>query len=137
MVKEQRTLRKAISGKVDPSMKTNKIRVSKDATQKLQTLKARTGLTPNILSRLGFCLSLADPTAPNEVQVKEDGMEFNRYTLTGLYDNLFVSLLKERCVRDGIDLEDNLEKQFLLHLNRGIFIVHSKIRRLSDLMQFC
>lgn len=118
-------------------MKANKFRVSKDATQKLQTLKARTGLTPNVLSRLGLCLSFADQTPPSEIQAKEDGMEFNRYTLTGLYDNLYISLLKERCVLDGIDIEEDLEKQFLLHLNRGIFIMHSKIRSLSDLMQFC
>lgn len=117
-------------------MKLNKIKISQDATQKLRTLKARTGLTPNILSRLGLCLSFADKTSPNDIEIKEDGMEFNRYTLTGHYDSLFVSLLKERCDKDGIEIDGNLERQFLLHLNRGVFILYSKVRNLGDLMQF-
>ena len=64
-------------------MNLNKIKISNDATQKLRTLKIRTGLTPNILCRLGFCLSLNEPGIPRLTNFQEDGMEFNRYTLTG------------------------------------------------------
>jgi DNA sulfur modification protein DndE len=37
---------------------------TKDADNKLRALKARTGITPNILCRIGFCMSLEVPTEP-------------------------------------------------------------------------
>jgi DNA sulfur modification protein DndE len=74
--------------------------------QRLRILKARTGLTPNLLCRLGFCLSLNDPTPPNPAQYPEDGpREINRYSLTGQWDRFFFALLRERLVRDGLDPE--------------------------------
>ena len=85
-------------------MDLNKIKISQDATQKLRLLKGRTGLTPNILCRIGFCLSLNEPGVPDLKKLADDGMEFNRYTLTGQYDVLFISLLKERCSQDNIIL---------------------------------
>jgi DNA sulfur modification protein DndE len=114
-------------------MNLNKIKISIDATQKLKTLKTRTGLTPNILCRIGFCLSLNEHGIPDTSQFQEDGIEFNRYTLTGKYDTLFVSLLKERCIQDGVSIEDNIAKQFLGHLNRGILLIFNRIKNLSDM----
>lgn len=83
-------------------MKLSRVRFSHDATIKLRTLKLRTGLTPNILARLGFMLSLQDPSIPSADAFPDDGMEINRYTLTGDYDLAFCSLLKHRCVQNSI-----------------------------------
>lgn len=103
-------------------MKLNRLNVCEETDQRLRTLKARTGLTPNILCRLGFCLSLNDPTPPDPTQYPEDSRrEINRYTLTGQWDSLFVALLKERCRHDGFS-EENWEDQFRAHLSRGCFI---------------
>ena len=60
-------------------MQLNRIRVSEDVDQKLRQLKAKTGLTPNLICRIGFCLSLkepliSDPTAYDE----KSSREFNR-----------------------------------------------------------
>ena len=114
-------------------MELNKIKISKDATQKLRLLKARTGLTPNILCRIGFCLSLNEPGTPDSNKQPEDGMEFNRYTLTGQYDILFLSLLKERCTQERFFEDYDLKEQFLAHLNRGVFLLSNRIKQLSDL----
>lgn len=114
-------------------MNLNKIKISNDATLKLRQLKARTGLTPNILCRIGFCLSLNEPGNPDAAQYREDGMEFNRYTLTGEYDKLFVSLLKVRSIKEGIPIDGNLKIQFLAHLNRGAYILFNRIKNLSDI----
>ena len=46
-------------------MSFNKVRISKIASVRLSILKGRTGLTPNILCRIGFCLSLSEPSIPN------------------------------------------------------------------------
>ncbi|RRR72237.1 MAG: DUF1832 domain-containing protein [Candidatus Viridilinea halotolerans] len=46
-------------------MKLTRLRVCHEVDQRLIHLKARTGLTPNLLCRIGLCLSLNDPAVPN------------------------------------------------------------------------
>lgn len=114
-------------------MNSSRLRVCEEADLRLRILKARTGLTPNILCRLGFCLSLNDPTPPDPSQYPEDGpREINRYTLTGSWDSLFEALLKERCYRDGFEDED-LDNQFRAHVNRGVLAMYKQVRDLNDL----
>ena len=110
----------------------NRVRISKGATQRLQMLKGRTGLTPNILLRIAVCCSLNDPRIPNLDEYDEEGQELNRYTLTGEWDAFFIGVIKERCVEDGLDPEKDLLPQFKAHLNRGVFIIFSRIKDLTD-----
>jgi DNA sulfur modification protein DndE len=98
-------------------------------------LKGRTGLTPNILCRIGFCLSLGDPSIPNPANYDEEGQEFNRYTLTGEWDKLFIALLKERLLKDGLDINKDLLPQFRAHLNRGAITLFDKAKDLGDLCE--
>lgn len=114
-------------------MSFNRIRISKSATVRLSMLKGRTGLTPNILCRIGLCLSLSDPSIPAPDRFDEDGQEFNRYTLTGEWDAFFIALLKERLLRDGLDLDKSLLPQFRAHLNRGAIALFDKVKDLGDL----
>lgn len=114
-------------------MNLNKVKLSDGTTHKLRLLKGRTGLTPNILCRLGFCLSLNEPGIPDGNQYQDDGMEFNRYTLTGQWDTLFVALLQERCIEDGINLGEDLAEQFRAHLNRGVLLIYNRVKTLVDL----
>jgi DNA sulfur modification protein DndE len=114
-------------------MKLNRLRVCEEADLRLRILKARTGLTPNLLCRLGFCLSLNDPTPPDPDLYPEDSpREINRYTLTGPWDSLFVALLKERCYQDGLG-DGDLEDQFRAHVNRGVLLLYKQVRELGDL----
>jgi DNA sulfur modification protein DndE len=83
-------------------MKLTKLRVTKEASDRLRSLAGKTGLTPNLLCRIGFCLSLAEPPVPDPADYTEEEHEFNRYTLLGEFDPLFVALLRQRCLRDGI-----------------------------------
>jgi DNA sulfur modification protein DndE len=115
-------------------MSLNRIYVSKEVDQCLRTLKARTSLTPNLLCRLGFCLSLAEPDIPNpEIYSDAQGREFNRYTLTGQWDLLFFSLLKERLIEDGLDPEVDVEPQFKAHLSRGVLLLSRRLKSLADI----
>ncbi len=115
-------------------MKLNRIHVSEDSRHKLSILKGRTGLLPNILCRLGFSLSLVEPSIPKPENYPTDGSEFNRYTLMGEWDPLIVALLKERCRADGLPLDDeSLVEQFRAHLNRGVELLYARVRRVSDL----
>ncbi|MFC1976221.1 DNA sulfur modification protein DndE, partial [Chloroflexota bacterium] len=116
-------------------MNLNRLRVCEEADLRLRILKARTGLTPNILCRLGFCLSLNDPTPPDPDKYPEDGpREINRYTLTGQWDSLFVALLKERCERDSFENSD-WEDQFRAHINRGVLQLYKQVHSLEDLVR--
>lgn len=115
-------------------MKLSRLRVCKEVDQRLIHLKGRSGLTPNLLCRLGFCLSLNDPTVPDPQQYPPDSdREINRYTLTGEWDMLFVAMLKERCVSDGLDIDTQLEEQFRAHVNRGVLILYNRMKNIGDL----
>jgi DNA sulfur modification protein DndE len=113
-------------------MSFNRIRLSKSATTRLSMLKGRTGLTPNILCRVGFCLSLRDPIIPRPENYDENGQEINRYTLTGEWDKFFIALLKERLLKDGLDLKEDLFPQLRAHINRGAISLYDKVKTIED-----
>ncbi|HWO43442.1 MAG TPA: DNA sulfur modification protein DndE [Candidatus Eisenbacteria bacterium] len=115
-------------------MKLAKLRLTREASNRLPILAARTGLTPNLLCRIGFCLSLGEQAIPNPDNYPEEDREFNRYTLLGEYDPLFVALLTERCRQDNVDLS-MLADYFRAHMNRGVILLHSRIKSLADLAQ--
>lgn len=116
-------------------MKLNRLRVCQEVSLRLSHLKARTGLNPNVLCRVGFCMSLNDPTVPNADHYPPDSdREIDRHTLTGPWDSLFVAFIKERCAQDGISMEDEeLATQFRAHVNRGVLLLYKRIRNLNDL----
>ena len=116
-------------------MKMTRLRVCKEVDQRLIHLKARTGLNPNLLCRLGFCLSLNDPTVPDPNAYPTDSdREIYRFTLLGEWDDFFVALLRERCAHDGFDLEDStLDAQFRAHVNRGVLMLFGRVKHLGDI----
>jgi DNA sulfur modification protein DndE len=114
-------------------MKLTKIRLTKDASNRLRFLAGKTGLTPNLLCRIGFCLSLAESTVPKPDDFRDEDREFNRYTLLGEYDALFIALLKERCVTDGV-ADKKLPDYFKAHMNRGVTLLQQRTRNLVDLV---
>jgi DNA sulfur modification protein DndE len=116
-------------------MKLNRLRVCQEVSNRLSILKGRTGLTPNILCRIGFCLSLNDPSIPHPDDYPPDSdREIDRHTLTGPWDRLFVALIKERCYQDGLPLDnDELSAQFRAHVNRGVLLLYKRVRSINDL----
>jgi DNA sulfur modification protein DndE len=115
------------------SKKFNRITIGEDATNRLKMLKANTGMTPNYLCRIGLCYSLNEPRPPNPEEYDNDGQTFNRYTLLGEHDALYMALLKERLIQENKDPEEDLYEEFVAHLNRGVIRVHGNVRDLTDL----
>src|SRR5213078_4799106 len=111
-------------------MKLTKLRLTKDASNRLRFLAGKTGLTPNLLCRMGFCVSLAEPVPPNPADYAEEEREFNRYTLLGEYDSLFVALLQERCELDG--KRHKIEDAFRAHMNRGILLLQQRLKDIDQ-----
>ena len=114
--------------------KWNRLRLSDDFTYRLRNLKGRTGLTPNLICRIGFCLSLAEPRVPDAARYDENGQEFNRSTLLGDWDDLYEALLRERLATDQLDLQAHYLPQLRAHMNRGAGMACDRIRSLSDVL---
>lgn len=115
-------------------MQISEMRFSEEASRKLSQMKGRTGLTPNILARIGFCLSLESPIQPNPTDYEGTGyINIKRHVLTGPYDTLFLTLLKERCFEDGLP-ETELANQFKAHMNRGVLLLEKRLKSLNGLL---
>ena len=115
-------------------MQLNRIYVSEDSRNKLSSLKSRTGLLPNVLSRIGLMLSLSEPNKPEIGADASDGSEFHRETLMGEWDPLIVALLEEWCIVNGIGTDDDTLIRYLqAHLNRGIRMLYGRVKELEDL----
>jgi DNA sulfur modification protein DndE len=116
-----------------PELTLQRIPFTVEADSRLRLLKSRTGITPNILCRIGFCLSLEEPgipfILPNDFK---QGREINRYTLLGKDDQIYVALLAVRLDGDGIPLTD-INDMFLAHINRGVEVLTARVKTVCDL----
>lgn len=109
-----------------------RITFSQDADAILRMMKARTGITPNVLCRIGLCLSLDEAGRPRRIDRRQHpAREINRFTLMGEYDTALVALLRTRAVQDGV--KDSLDEEFLAHLNRGIQLLTGRVKALEDI----
>ncbi len=114
-------------------LRARRIRFCREADTWLKVLKTRTGITPNVLCRMGLCVSLEEAAIPQLDHYPEDSQrEINRYTLLGEYDTLFVSLLRQRIASDGLE-DGSLDDQFRSHVNRGVILLAKRLRSLQDI----
>jgi DNA sulfur modification protein DndE len=112
-----------------------RLRFCREADTWLKVLKSRTGVTPNVLCRIGYCLSLDEPGIPNPAKYPEDSeREINRYTLLGEHDGIYVSLLRQRMSDDGISEEVGLDEYFRAHMNRGVILLAARAKGLGELL---
>lgn len=99
------------------------IQLSQQAKDQLISLKRTTGIGAwNVLCRWGLCASLAEPSIPPIKRIPADSnVEMSWRVFAGGHGDLYVGLLKERCLRDDLGTDDEtLALQFRLHLHRGI-----------------
>ncbi len=121
-------------------MSIKQIRLSAQAREQLIRLKTRTGISQwNILCRWAFCLSLQQPAPPTPIEIPADSnVEMEWQVFGGEQHELYLALLKERCVVDGLGIsEEVLARQFRLHLHRGIGYLATPhlIGSISDLVR--
>ncbi len=99
------------------------IRVSAQAREQLIRLKRHTGIEHwNVLCRWALCRSLVEHTEPAPARHPADSnVEMSWRTFAGPHGDLYLALLKERCLADGLGATDEtVAQQFRLHLHRGI-----------------
>lgn len=99
------------------------IRLSQQAKDQLIKLKRVTGIEHwNVLCRWALCLSLAEQSVPPQSKIPADSnVEMSWKVFGGRYADLYLALMRERCVRDGLGTDpETVAQQFRLHLHRGI-----------------
>lgn len=126
-------------------MISNRIKISKEATDKMKQLKSRLKTGPMYpIARMALMLSLNEEHPPQKEYYKEDGMEFNRVTLLGDDDPLYTTALIEfglysRPTDDKkSELVDDLKTKdatsyLVSHINRGVLNLHTRIKNQEDL----
>jgi DNA sulfur modification protein DndE len=111
------------------------LRVNKTAKDQLATLKRRTGIAHyNVLCRWALCRSLSEATSPLPIEPgSEGGVDIKWETFAGEQSAVLLALVKHRCVRDGLPVDDDsLAMQIRLHVHRGIGYLFGD-RRVSSL----
>lgn len=115
-----------------PDLAIQRVCFTPEADATLRMLKARTGITPNILCRLALAISFEEPGVPQLLANGEKSQrEINRYTLLGQYDHAYVALLIATMQATGAELAQT-DEYFLAHLHRGITILATRLRTLDD-----
>jgi DNA sulfur modification protein DndE len=118
-------------------MRYNKLKISADATSRLRALRQRTGLTPNLLCRAALMLSLEEGAVGRGAAPDENGQEFNAYTLTGDYSDLFGAMLRfveetEAGLAEPLD-NDEMIARLRKHIHRGVATLAVRAKSPADL----
>ena len=116
------------------------IRLSRQDKDHLIRLKRRTGIGNwNVLCRWAFCASLAAQGIPPDNRIPSDSnVEMTWKVFGGQHHYAYEALLKIRCVRDGLGVEpDTLNRQFRLHLSRGLgyLAAGGSVQSIEDLVK--
>ena len=112
-----------------------KIRTSKKTMAIFEEISASTNYAPFILSKLAISMSLKSKAPLKENDFKSDsfGLELNRQTITGEWDELYKSLIE---MAEGRHLSDDdyFQKYLKAHLDRGARMIHSEFRYNNDFL---
>ncbi|MCO5996275.1 DNA sulfur modification protein DndE [Actinoallomurus rhizosphaericola] len=121
-------------------MSLDSIRLSQPAKDQLIKLKRITGIKNwNTLCRWALALSLQDPSPPLVRDIVPDSnVEMNWKTFAGVYGDIYLALLKQRCLADGNEpTEETISDTLLIHVHRGIghLAGRKSLRGIDDLIQ--
>jgi DNA sulfur modification protein DndE len=104
-------------------MSLETIRLSQPARDQLIRLKRVTGIKHwNVLCRWALAYSLQESSTPLVRDITTDStVEMSWKTFAGQHGDVYLALLKERCLRDGEEPTDEaVSRTLTIHLHRGI-----------------
>jgi DNA sulfur modification protein DndE len=109
-------------------MLPNRIHLSQNATDKLRFMKSKTGLTPNILSRVAIMLAIEENgNLTNAGVLDYDGQELNQSVLFGEHIDVYDVLINQ-FVHDK-SINQDLSKVIASLIEVGVF----KMRHIKDI----
>lgn len=113
-------------------MHINKFKVSSEATGRLRVLRQRAALTPNLLCRMAMTMSFEMGKIGTSPDIDE-GQEFNAYTLFGVDQPIYTTLLRWVETEDGEKIDDEeLLKRLRAHIDRGLSAISARVKSPAD-----
>lgn len=112
-----------------------KIRTSKKTMLLFEEMTACTNYAPFILSKLAISSSLKSGIPLSNYDYKTDtlGLELNRQTITGEWDELYKALI-EMFEGQHVSDDDYFQKYLKAHLDRGAKMLHSEFKYNNDFL---
>lgn len=112
-----------------------KIRTSKNTMNYFEEISSSENLQPFILSKLAISMSLKNPKPLNEQDFHTDvnGLELNRQTITGEFDDIFKCLVEMR-EEKHINDDEYFQRYLRAHLNRGAKMIYSEYKYNKDFL---
>lgn len=110
-----------------------KIKTSKKTMLLFEEMQASTNYAPFILSKLAIAISIKSGKPLKEADFHKDllGLELNRQTITGEWDELYKGLI-EMFEGRAINDDDYFQKYLKAHLDRGAILLYSEFKYSSD-----
>ena len=103
--------------------------------QCFEEIQASTNYAPYILAKLSIAMSIKSGNRLNEIDFRSDsyGLELNRQTITGEWDDLFKALI-EMFEKKHINDDDYFQKYLKAHLDRGAKMIYSEFKYNNDFL---
>ena len=112
-----------------------KIKTSKKTMEYFEEIGASTGYAPFVLSKMSISMSLKSGKPLKEPDFHSDnyGLELNRQTITGEWDDLYKALI-EMFEKRHINDDDYVQKYLKAHLDRGAKMIYSEFKYHNDFL---
>lgn len=112
-----------------------KIKTSKRTMQCFEEIQASTNYAPYILAKMSIAMSIKSGNRLNEIDFRSDsyGLELNRQTITGEWDDLFKALI-EMFEKKHINDDDYFKKYLKAHLDRGAKMIYGEFKYNNDFL---
>lgn len=114
----------------------NKLKISEEASKQLKFLSHKLDLRRNIICRIAVAESLNNKKSIKSFEPKDSqGLEFNRYTLTGDQDLIFKSLIIQH-EGNKINEDEFFSVYFRKHIERGLINLHKQYQKINSPIDF-
>lgn len=112
-----------------------KIKTSKKTMEYFEEIAASTNYAPFILSKLSISMSIKSGLHLTNDDFKTDsfGLELNRQTITGEWDDLYKCLI-EMFEGGSLNDDDYFQKYLKGHLDRGAKLIYSEFKYSNDFL---
>lgn len=106
-----------------------KLKTSNETMKLFEDIGSTTHLQPFALCKLAIAMSLrcSTPIAKNDFATDNDGLELNRQTITGEYDDLFKALIISNH-GEALTDEQYFPKYLKAHIDRGAKLLYSEYK---------
>lgn len=112
-----------------------KIKTAKKTMEIFEEITASTNYAPFILAKLAISMSIKSGKPLTEGNLKTDnfGLELNRQTITGEWDELYKCLIE---MFEGRHIGDDeyFQKYLKAHLDRGARMIYSEFKYNNDFL---